>query len=250
MLVTALIDYRAFRASPALVWFLYAGVWAILALVLVFGKTISGNKAWFVIGPFTLQPVEFAKIVLVLVLAWYFSEKNLEIWRMKHIVISALIMIGVTGLVLLQPDMGSALLLAAVWFCMLLASGVRMKHVLALGFIFCILVAAGWFWFFTENQKSRISALVFPNRDPLGAAYSQRQALIALGSGGFFGKGLGKGTQTQLGFLPASRTDFIFSAIGEELGFVGVAIVCICLGVLFWRLGWFARNRPTRQRLL
>jgi len=240
MLFTALIDYRAFRASAALVWFLYIGIWLLLALVLVFGKTISGNKAWFAIGPFTLQPVEFAKIALVLILARYFSEKNLEIWRMKHIVISCLITMGITGLVLLQPDTGSALLLATVWFCMLLASGVRVKHVLALGFIFCILVVAGWFWFFTENQKSRISALVFPTKDPLGAAYSQRQALIALGSGGLFGKGLGKGTQTQLGFLPAPRTDFIFSAIGEELGFVGIAIISICFGVLFWRLGWFA----------
>lgn len=238
------LDYRFLTTSKQMLAFAYVGMVAVLIAVLLFGKTISGNKAWFSIGVFTLQPVEFAKIVLILVLARYFSQKNLEIWQFRHIVISAALLAGLAALVLLQPDMGSTLLLVAIWFFMLLVSGVRIRHVVILLFAFILLFALGWFWFFSPNQKARIVALINPNLDPLGAAYSQRQALIAIGSGGIFGKGLGKGIQTQLGFLPAPRTDFIFAAIGEEFGFVGILAVIIAYAALLWRVLGYAMNAP------
>ena len=222
--VLSLIDFRAFSTHPLLV------------LVLFFGKTISGNRAWFAIGPFTLQPVEFAKAVLVLYLAKYFSEKNIEIWRIRHIFISFTALAGMFFLVLLQPDWGSALVLLGIWFFMLLASGARTKQIFGLILAFIVFVGFSWQFFFTEQQKLRIAGFVAPQKDPLGVSYSQNQALIAMGSGGFFGKGLGQGTQTQLGFLPAPRTDFIFSSIGEELGFLGILIVLASFGVVFWRL--------------
>lgn len=238
------IDYRFLTTSKQILAFTYLGMLAVLGAVLVFGKTISGHKAWFALGSFTLQPVEFAKIVLVLVLARYFSQKNLEIWQFRHIVISACLLGGIAGLVMMQPDTGSTLVLAGIWFFMLILSGVRVRQVVILGLIFLLLFGLGWFRLFTRDQKDRIIALVNPNQDPLGAAYSQRQAQIAIGSGGIWGKGLGKGTQTQLGFLPASRTDFIFSSIGEELGFVGIFLVCASYVVLLWRLLSYAMNAP------
>ncbi|MEW5805707.1 MAG: FtsW/RodA/SpoVE family cell cycle protein [Patescibacteria group bacterium] len=232
----SLMDFRGFSTSPFIILILYFFVIVLLISVLVFGKTISGNRAWFAIGPFTFQPVEFAKLVLILFLAGYFSEKNIEIWRIRHIFISGAALFGILGLVLLQPDWGSGLVLAGIWFLMLLVSGARTKQVLLIILSFIILVLISWQWFFTENQQQRITGFLFPQQDPYGVSYSQRQALIALGSGGLWGKGLGRGTQTQLGFLPASRTDFIFSSIGEELGFLGVSAVLVSLGIIFWRL--------------
>lgn len=235
-LVLSLIDFRAFNTYPLLIVAAYLVVVVLLVAVLFFGKNISGNRAWFAIGPFTLQPVEFAKAILILYLAKYFSEKNIEIWRMRHIIISAVILFGFAGLVFLQPDWGSALVLIGIWFLMLLSSGARTNQIFGLGLLFLLFLGMSWQFFFTDQQRSRIEAFIFPQKDPLGVSYSQNQALIAIGSGGFWGKGLGQGTQTQLGFLPAARTDFIFSAIAEELGFVGVLAVLGSFVVMFWRL--------------
>jgi rod shape determining protein RodA len=234
--ILSLIDFRAFSTHPLFLTASYAAVFLLLVLVLIFGKTISGNRAWFAIGSFTLQPVEFAKVVLILYLAKYFSEKNIEIWRVRHIFISAAIVGVIVFLVLLQPDWGSALVLLGIWFFMLLASGARTKQILFIILLFTILGLFSWQFLLTNQQKQRVLSVVGSQKDPLGVSYSQNQALIALGSGGFWGKGLGKGTQTQLGFLPAPRTDFIFASIGEELGFLGVAAVLASFGVIFWRL--------------
>ncbi len=128
------------------------------------------------------------------------------------------------------------LVLLGIWFFMLLASGARTKQILFIILLFTILGLFSWQFLLTNQQKQRVLSVVGSQKDPLGVSYSQNQALIALGSGGFWGKGLGKGTQTQLGFLPAPRTDFIFASIGEELGFLGVSAVLASLGVIFWRL--------------
>lgn len=235
-LVFSLIDFRSLSTSSFTLWLWYFFTLLLLVAVLFFGKMISGNRAWFALGPFTFQPVELAKLVLILSLAKYFSEKNIEIWQIKHIFISAMILLGFLSLVLLQPDWGSGLVLTGIWFLMLLVSGARTKQVLLIILSFVLVFLISWQWFFTENQRQRIIGFLFPERDPYGVSYSQKQALIALGSGGWWGKGLGRGTQTQLGFLPAPRTDFIFASIGEELGFIGVSMVLLALGIIFWRL--------------
>ncbi|OGY39548.1 MAG: hypothetical protein A2418_03280 [Candidatus Brennerbacteria bacterium RIFOXYC1_FULL_41_11] len=234
--ILSLIDFRAFSTHPLFLLGSYLGVILLLVLVLVFGKTISGNRAWFSIGSFTLQPVEFAKVVLVLYLAKYFSEKNIEIWRIRHVFISAAIVGLVVFLVFLQPDWGSALVLLGIWFFMLFASGARTKQILGLAVLALFFFALSWQFFLTDQQQQRILSVAGIAKDPLGVSYSQNQALIAIGSGGFWGKGLGQGTQTQLGFLPAPRTDFIFASIGEELGFIGVSAVLVSFGIIFWRL--------------
>ena len=234
-IVFSLIDYRVFNQG-AILAFLYTGGFLTLLAVLIFGTTISGNRAWFSFFGFTFQPVEPIKLLLVMLLAYYFSEKNIEIWRTRHILISAGFLLGFLGLILMQPDVGSGLVLMGIWFLMILLSGARVKQVLALIFLALALFGIGWQWLFTENQKDRILVLTSPNRDPLGVAYSQNQALIAIGSGGLLGKGLGKGSQAQLGFLPAARTDFIFAVLAEELGLVGVLIMIFAFGIIFWRL--------------
>ncbi len=233
--VFSLVDFRVFN-SRAMLTFLYAGGILLLLAVLIFGTTISGNRAWFSFWGFTFQPVELVKLVLVMALAFYFSEKNIEIWRTRHILISAGLLFGFLFLVLLQPDLGSGVVLMGIWFFMVLLSGASVKQVLALILLALVLFGIGWQWLFTENQKARILVFLSPSRDPLGVAYSQNQALIAIGSGGILGKGLGQGSQAQLGFLPASRTDFIFAVLAEELGLVGVAIMALAFGIIFLRL--------------
>jgi rod shape determining protein RodA len=223
-LLCSFIDFRFF-SHPAVIRIGYVLVLALLAAVLFFGKTVSGNRAWFAIGGFTIQPVEFAKLVLVVVLAQYFSAFNIEIWRSRHVLVTAAITGVYTGLVLLQPDLGSCLVLLGIWFFMILVSGARPRQTLLFIFLFVLLFLAGWQWFFSDLQKARIVSFILPSSDPFGVSYSQRQALTAIGSGGIFGTGLGKGTQSHLGFLPASRTDFIFAAWAEEFGFAGVLVI-------------------------
>ncbi|MBI2633805.1 MAG: rod shape-determining protein RodA [Parcubacteria group bacterium] len=239
-LIFSLIDYRVFRNSSAIVTGIYLFAILLLTLVLFFGKTIRGNRAWFEFGSFTFQPVEFAKIALILVLAKYFSQHHMEIWRFRHIIISGIFLALPFLLVLLQPDWGSALTLVTLWFGMVLLSGARAKQVILLLVFFALFSAFAWYTLLTPVQKARISSFLQPNLDPYGSAYNQRQALIAIGSGGFFGRGLAQGSQTQLKFLPASRTDFMFAAIGEELGFFGIFAVLSAFALTFFRIGRIA----------
>lgn len=233
-------DYRVFRNSPSAVAGFYFVTILLLILVLFFGKEIRGSRAWFELGSFTFQPVEFVKVALILVLAHYFAGKNIEMWRFRHILFSVGVLAIPLTLILLQPDWGSGLTLIALWFGMLLLGGARSRHVFLLTLIFLLLGILSWNFLFTGGQKGRITALFRPELDPFGISYNQRQARVAIGAGGFFGQGLGQGTQTQLRFLPASRTDFIFAAIAEELGFFGIALLLFSYGILFYAIGKFS----------
>ena len=154
-ILCSFIDFRFFSHS-AVIRIGYVLVLVLLVAVLFWGKTVSGNRAWFAIGGFTIQPVELAKFVLVLVLAQYFSYNNIEIWP-RHIVISAIVTGVYTGLVLLQPDLGSALILLGIWFFMVLVSGAKLKQILFFIAVFALLFFAGWQWFFTDVHKARIT---------------------------------------------------------------------------------------------
>jgi len=239
-LMFAHLDYRVFRTSTAAVFGIYAVSVVLLVLVLIFGKTVHGSRAWFDFGSVTFQPVELVKAALLFVFAKYFAEQNIEIWRFRHVALSALYLSVPLLLVLLQPDWGSGLTLGALWFGMILMAGARGRQVAILVFIFLFLGALSWTVFLTENQKSRIMTVFQPERDPFGIAYNQRQALIAIGSGGLLGKGLGEGSQTQLKFLPASRTDFVFAALAEELGFLGALAVLAAYGIIFFQIAKLA----------
>ena len=140
---------------------------------------------------------------------------------------------------LIHPDLGSAVILLVLWFGMILLAGIKTQQVLAIVFLVLIAMLAMWNYGLADYQKNRITSFIYPDRDPLGGSYQSRQAMIAIGSGGLFGKGIGRGTETRLGFLPEYETDFIFAAIGEELGLLGIGTLMLGWFIIFYR---FYRN--------
>ncbi|MFT5280602.1 MAG: rod shape determining protein RodA [Flavobacteriaceae bacterium] len=227
------IDFSFLQKGKTLI-ILY-GV-SVLLLVLLFfvGSTIKGAQSWFDFGGFSFQPVDFAKITLVLVLSKYFSRRHIEISRMKHIIISAIYMLIPFSLVLLQPDFGSAMVLFAIWFGMALISGISKKHLFILAAILVSTFFVFWSFVFAPYQKARITSFLNPLTDIQGAGYNAYQSLVAVGSGQVLGKGVGYGTQSRLQFLPENETDFIFASFAEEWGFVGVSffLMFLCLVIL------------------
>lgn len=232
----SLLDYRIFRDHPlVLLGFYGLGILSLLLLFVV-GSRIRGVTGWFVVGDFAVQPVELIKIAVLLVLAKYLSGRHTELYKLRHIFISGLYVFLPAGLVLMQPDLGSTIILIVSWVGLVLISGIRLKQFLIILLVGVVALTLLWGFGLQDYQKNRILSFLDPARDPLGGGYQTRQAVIALGSGGLFGKGLGEGSQTRLGFLPEYQSDFIFSAIGEEWGLVGAFIVLALWLVIFWRL--------------
>lgn len=223
--VFSMLNWRIFKNSSLIILALYIFTIILLTTVLFLGQEIRGTSGWFKFGSFYFQPVELAKITLILVLAKYFSTRHQEIWDSIHILVSGIYTFILVALTLLQPDVGSALVLVFIWISIMIASGIRFRHILILGLIFILIVILGWNFLFKDYQKDRILVFLGLKQDPLGTGYNVLQSVIAVGSGGVFGKGLGWGTQTQLKFLPEAKTDFIFSAFAEEWGALGVAIL-------------------------
>jgi len=167
-------------------------------------------------------------------------------YRIAHILISGLYLLIPSILIFFQPDFGSVLILISLWIGILIISGIKIRHFFLLLFFAILIFAIGWKTFLKEYQKERILSFLFPNlSDPLKAGWSQNQAKIAIGSGGILGKGIKKGSQVQLGFLPEPQTDFIFSAIAEEMGFVGVSALFFLFSILIWRIFKISLNSKT-----
>ena len=227
------LDYRAWWNYTG---FLYIIGIVLLILVLLFGQKVRGVTSWFSFGAFSFQPSEPVKLILIIVLAKYFAKYHDQMHRMRHILIPAFYVAIPAVLVLAQPDFGSALIMVIIWLGMILVSGIRWRDLFVImlaGFaIFGIL----WQFVLESYQKARFITFINPNFDPLGSGYNLIQAIIAIGSGGIFGKGLGQGTQSQLKFLPEVQTDFIFAAAAEELGFIGAVLIIVLFGVIFMRL--------------
>jgi len=229
-------DWRVLKNSSVFIILLYALGIALLFILFAVGSKIRGVTSWFRLGAVNLEPVEVVKIILVAVLAKYFSSRHIELYRWKNIFISGIYVLIPVCLVMIQPDFGSAIILSAVWFGMILIAGIKAKQVLLILLLIAALSAAVWNFGLEDYQRGRITSFLYPERDPLGGSYQSQQAMIAIGSGGFFGKGLGRGTQARLGFLPEYETDFIFGAIAEELGFFGVLILLFGWALIFSRL--------------
>lgn len=230
----ASVDWRFFYSSPSFLSVLYFLSLLILILVLIFGKTSYGATGWFDLGSFTLQPLEFVKIILILILAKYLSSRHKEIWQFKYLFTSGIYALIPISLVILQPDLGGAIILALIWFFLVLASGIRWGQVFLLLAIFILVMGLAWSFLLKPYQRDRILNFINPQKDILGIGYNRNQALIAIGSGGLWGKGLGWGTQTQLRFLPLAQTDFIFAALAEELGLVGISVLLASFLALFF----------------
>lgn len=234
------IDYRFLRNYPAIVLLLYAISVLLLIFLLVWGSKIRGAVSWFQFGPSTgrlsFEPVELVKFSVIILLAKYFSSRHIDFGLFRHIIISGLYIAIPLTLILFQPDLGSAVLIVVIWVGVMLISGIRLRHLLILFLIFSILCGTAWQFFLKDYQRARILTFFEPQKDPFGHGYNVLQSIIAIGSGKFWGKGLGHGSQSQLNFLPEQHTDFIFATIAEEWGFLGVSFILILFGIIFWRL--------------
>ncbi len=236
MFLFASFDYRVFRDNNFFLLGLYFFGLILLIGVLLFGREIRGASSWFRIGEWGFEPTELVKLVVILVLAKYFSLRHMEVYRLRNLVISGLYIIVPLLLILLQPELGYALIIVLIWLAIVVVAGIRLKHILLLALIGLIILSVSWLFLLQNYQKERITSFLNPGSDPYGQGYHVIQSIIAIGSGKFFGRGLGHGTQVQLNFLPEQHTDFIFATIAEEFGFVGSFFILVLFGILLYRL--------------
>ena len=239
--IIARADMRFLRDSRYIILF-YIGSLLLLVAVLLFGKTIKGAKSWFSFGFFSFEPADIVKLLVIMVLAKYFSRRHVEIARFKHLLISAVYAFVPIGLIMLQPDFGSALVVAGLWLSMALIAGISKRQILVIVGALLITFSLMWLFVFKPYQKARIHTFINPTADIRGRGYNAYQSVIAVGSGGVVGKGLGYGTQSRLNYLPEYQTDFIFAAFAEEWGFLGGLIVIGCFIVVLWRIIVHARR--------
>lgn len=227
-------DYRFLRTGHIVLW-IYIGILSLLVLNFSFGYVALGAQRSFDLGFFSLQPSEFAKIATALILAKYFSKRHELIGSFRHILVSGAYVGVLFLLVLVQPDFGSSMILAIIWFGIVLVAGIRIRHLFVVFSIAAMLFAVIWNFVFLDYQKHRIYTFLDPLADIQGTGYNAYQATIAAGSGEAFGKGVGYGTQSKLHYLPESETDFMFASFCEEWGFAGASIVFILFAtIIIW----------------
>lgn len=240
--ILAFIDYSLFKKYA---YVLYAILIAMLIGVLFFGVELRGTKGWFDLGFVFFQPSELGKVVLLIILSRYFASVAGKPSRFQFVVVSGLITFIPFGLVMLQPDLGSGLVYIAIWLGLLFFSGIKRAYAALLMVSGSALSVVAWLFVLKDYQKARILSFIDQSADPLGSGYNLLQSKIAVGSGGFFGRGLGRGPVSQLRFLPERHTDFIFAVLSEELGFIGGLLL---LGLFFTmfariiRIGKFSRD--------
>jgi rod shape determining protein RodA len=210
-------------------------------LVLFWGTSARGTVGWIGLGFFNIQPVEIAKLSLIIFLASFISKKKSELGGMVRLAVSLILTSVMIFLVIKQPDLGSAMILSGIWLGMMLVSGINKKHFLFL-FIFLLIVSTVSWFFLADYQKDRINNLFNPELDPRGSGYNAIQSVVAVGSGGIAGKGLSHGSQSQLNFLPEKHTDFIFAVITEEMGLIGAIFILALYLVLLFRIRKIAQN--------
>ena len=245
MVITAMIDYRYWGAASSI---LYLGIAGALAVLFFFGGTLFGSSRWFSVGPILIQPSEFAKIVIILILANFFSQNIDNIKKPFTVFRSLLVTFFIIIWIILQPDLSTSIVILVLWFALLWASGLEIKLLFLAGGAGLVALAVGLpmllLNYDPENtaglikpyQLERIINFVFPDPDAsFGAIYNVQQALISIGEGGWLGQGYGSGSQVQLRFLKVRHSDFIFSALSEEFGFVGAFVVIATLAFIIAR---------------
>ena len=245
MVITSMIDYRYWGALSPLLFLVTFGALAILFLV---GGALFGSSRWFAVGPILVQPSEFAKITIILILGNFFSQQIDKIKKPWVVAQSLLITLGIVGWIILQPDLSTSIVILVIWFALLWAAGLDLKMLLIAGGSGAVVLGIGLPLLLlnydpsnTESlikpyQLERIINFIFPGEGAsYGAIYNVQQALISIGDGGWFGQGYGGGSQVQLRFLKVRHSDFIFSALSEEFGFAGALIVIVTLGFIIAR---------------
>lgn len=232
MLVMLTIDHRILIQYA----YIIHGIAIVLLIIVTFyGYTTHGSQRWLAFGGFSFQPSELVKLTMILALARYFSDHGTQaLYSIKDLLTPSLILLIPFLFIVRQPDLGTALMLLIIFVSMVIFVGIRIKDLLIAGFSGLLLAPLAWF-FFKDYQKERVLTFFDPERDPLGSGYHIIQSMIAIGSGGFLGKGFLKGTQTQLKFLPEQQTDFVFSVFAEEWGFIGgVVLMLLFLFLILW----------------
>lgn len=240
----------ALRQYAMLAWI---SALVMLVLVLFFGRTLNGATGWFVLGGFAFQPIEWVKIAFVLYTATILSKDDTYPLTRKSILQVGVALFVVIFLLAWQPDLGGAVLVGGVAAFMLFFSGISWRWICVSCGSVALLGALGWSFLFSQYQKDRIETFLDPTADPLATGYNVNQAMIAIGSGGWLGRGFAEGSQSQLQFLPESQTDFIFAVIAEEFGFVGAMFVLAAFAFLLTRMfmaAFLAKDRFMRAFLL
>ncbi len=231
MLTLALIDYRILCSLQKPIYLVLVGL---LLAVDAIGVTMGGAQRWIDLGIIPLQPSEFSKVLIILVMARFLADHEAQMRRLLYVILALLLLAPPVVLIYLEPDLGTAISVAAIGSIMILMSGMRLFHVAALGAMGIAAVPVVWMSL-EDYMRDRVLLFLYPESDPAGS-YNVYQALISIGSGGWLGKGYGQGTQSQLHFLMVRHTDFIFSVIAEELGFVGATLLMFLFLVLLLRL--------------
>lgn len=250
---TAIGGYLATRPPSAYrlsARFLYYVAVALLAGVLIFGETFNGTTGWFVIFGYAFQPLDFAKLAVVLDMAALLAQRIRPEFPLRDIGRLLFRLAVPVGLLILQPDLGGALIILGVGLMMMLVAGLPWRYVVMAVLAGSMLFSVGWYGAFRDYQRQRIVTFLNPESDPLGQGYNVIQAKVAIGSGGLLGRGIGGGSQSQLRFLPESQTDFIFAVIAEELGLIGVVVLLSSFFLLLYRLHIVALRQRDRTAML
>ena len=243
LVMAATIDYRRLADRAMLLYALSA---VSLVYVLRFGPLKAGTRRWIEVGGFQLQPSELVKIAAAVIVAKIFSEYRQETLGLRDVALPGAAIGLLAVLIAREPDLGTAACLVPLFLAVAFLAGLRMRAVAGLAAVILLLAAFTW-PFLKDYQKTRIYTFLDPSLDPRGAGYQKIQSQIAVGSGGFVGRGFLEGSQAQLGYLPARHTDFIFSVLAEEAGFVGVVVVLSLYLFVLWRM--LETARLARDRL-
>lgn len=233
MMVVFVVDYHVHMRAA---WPLYCIMIVALVAVLVIGRDISGARRWISLGPMGIQPSELAKIITIIWFAYWGEKKShIQEYGMRELMLPAFFILIPVGLILIQPDLGTAGIVSLISIIMILLLGVRRSTFMTLSALFVSFLPFLWLSL-KDYQRNRVLTFLDPSRDPLGSGYHATQSKIAVGSGGLFGKGFLEGTQTQLSFLPEHHTDFIFSVVAEEWGFAGSALLILLYIILVTKI--------------
>lgn len=235
MMLFSFFNYRYLKNYSMPVMLVYLAACALLLMTLL-NTPIRGLRAWIIFSGFTLEPSELAKIAFVIVMAKYFSQRHAHINEPRLVIVSVLYLALPMVIILLQPDVGSAAMLALIWVGMVLAAGINRRHLFVLLIISVVMAYLGWAVALKPYQRERLASYLDPYRDPAGIGYNVIQSKIAIGAGHWFGTGLGMGTQAGLGFLPESQNDFAFAAWAEQFGIVGVVALLSAVLVVLMRI--------------
>jgi rod shape determining protein RodA len=240
--LATVFDYHWLKT---LAWPIYAFQLGLLVVTLAIGDGVGGAARWVTVGPLTFQFSEIAKILMIIVLASYLANRQRHLDSLLTIIGACLLVGPPLVLVMLQPDLGTSLVFAAILAGMLWMSGASLRWLIALGAGVVAMIPIAWTYLLRDYQKARLADFFNTGADVQGAGYQLHQAQIAVGSGGLIGKGLTNGTQTQGNLLPVQATDFVFATLGEELGFIGAVVLFVLFVLLLWRVlvdGWRSRD--------